>query len=148
MKKTDPAEAEKLWAMIQDVKAQAAKDAAAAATAPPIVNAWVKQLDDLRALRASLTPAQLQAQAREGYTSKTPVRPVEHAAAAGQDGSGVSVAARQPHPHPDDGDPLLRRRLALRRDDAAGRRDARLECHRGPDALADPAGVYPPSAMG
>lgn len=77
MQKTDPAEAEKFWAMIQGVKAQAARDAAAAATAPPMVNAWVKQLDDLRALRASLTPAQLRAQAREGHTSKTPLRPVD-----------------------------------------------------------------------
>ena len=76
MKKTDPVEAEKFWAMIQSMKAQAAKDAAALAKAPPMVNAWVKQLEDLRALRASLTPAQLQAQAREGYNSKTPVRPV------------------------------------------------------------------------
>jgi hypothetical protein len=77
MKKTDPAEAEKFWTMIQGVKAQAAKDAAAAATAPPIVNAYVQQLDDLRALRASLTPVQLQLQAREGHTSKSPIRPVE-----------------------------------------------------------------------
>lgn len=77
MKKTNPAEAEKFWAMIQEVKAQAARDAAAAASAPPIVNAYAKQLDDLRALRASLTAAQLQAQAREGYTSKTPLRPLE-----------------------------------------------------------------------
>ena len=77
MKKTDPAEAEKFWAMIQGLKAQAAKDAAAAATAPPIVNAFVKQLDDLRALRSSLTPAQLQAQAREGHTSTSPIRPVD-----------------------------------------------------------------------
>nr|AGD93286.1 hypothetical protein orf508 [uncultured bacterium]AGD93327.1 hypothetical protein orf508 [uncultured bacterium] len=75
MKKTDPAEAEKFWAMIQGVKAQAAKDAAAAAKAPPVVNPYVTQLEDLRVLRASLTPAQLQAQAREGYTSKAPVRP-------------------------------------------------------------------------
>jgi hypothetical protein len=37
----------------------------------------VQQLDDLRALRWSLTPAQLQAQAREGYTSKAPLRPVD-----------------------------------------------------------------------
>jgi hypothetical protein len=77
MKKTNPAEAEKFWAMIQDVKAQAVKDAAAAAATPPIENAWVKQLDDLRALRASLTPAQLRAQAREGYASKSPIRPVD-----------------------------------------------------------------------
>lgn len=77
MKKTDPAGAEKFWAMIQDVKAQAAKSAAAAAKAPPIVNAAVKELEDLRVLRASLTPAQLQAQAREGYNSKTPRRPVD-----------------------------------------------------------------------
>jgi hypothetical protein len=77
MKKTDPVEAEKFWTMIQGVKAQAARDAAAAATAPPIVNAWVKQLDDLRALRASLTPAQLRAQAREGHNSKSPIRPVD-----------------------------------------------------------------------
>jgi len=76
MKKTDPAEAEKFWAMIQNVKAQATQDAAAAATAPPVVNAWVKQLDDLRALRASLSPAELQSQAREGDTSKSPIRPV------------------------------------------------------------------------
>jgi hypothetical protein len=77
MKKTDPVEAEKFWAMIQTMKAQAARDAAAAAKAPPIVNGSVKELEDLRALRASLTPAQLQAQAREGYTSKTPRRPVD-----------------------------------------------------------------------
>jgi hypothetical protein len=77
MKKTNPAEAETFWTMIQGVKAQAAKDAAAAAAAPPIVNAYVKQLDDLRALRASLTPAQLHAQAREGQTSKSPNRPVD-----------------------------------------------------------------------
>ena len=77
MKKTDPVEAEKFWAMIQNVKAQAAKDAAAAAKAPPIVNGFVKDLEDLRALRASLTPAQFQAQAREGYNSKTPRRPVD-----------------------------------------------------------------------
>ena len=44
---------------------------------PPIVNASVKQLDDLRALRASLTPVQLQEQAREGHTSKSPIRPVD-----------------------------------------------------------------------
>ena len=75
MKKTDPAEAEKFWAMIQGLKAQAAKDAAA--KRPPIVNPQVKQLEELRALRASLTPAQLLAQAREGYTSKAPIRPVE-----------------------------------------------------------------------
>ena len=77
MKKTDPAGAEKFWAMIQGLKAQAAKDAAAVAKAPPIVNPYVEQLDDLRALRASLAPAQLQAQAREGYTSKTPIQPVD-----------------------------------------------------------------------
>jgi hypothetical protein len=77
MKKTDPAGAEKFWAMIQEVKAQAAKDAAAAAKAPAVVNPYVKQLDDLRALRASLTPAQRQAQAREGYYSKTPRRPFD-----------------------------------------------------------------------
>ena len=77
MKKTDPAEAEKFWAMILTVKAQAEKDKAAAAKAPPIVNAYVRQLEDLRALRASLTPADLQAQAREGYNSKTPIRPVD-----------------------------------------------------------------------
>ena len=47
MKKTDPAGAEKFWAMIEGIKAQAAKDAAAAAKAPPIVNSWVKQLEDL-----------------------------------------------------------------------------------------------------
>jgi hypothetical protein len=76
MKKTDPAGAEKFWAMIEGIKAQAAKDAAAAAKAPPIVNSWVKSLEDLRALRASLTPAQLQAQARDGYNSKTPNRPI------------------------------------------------------------------------
>jgi hypothetical protein len=77
MKKTNPAEAEKFWAMIQEVKAQAAKDAAAVAAAPPITNAYVKQLEELRALRASLTPAQLRAQAREGYNSKTTLRPVD-----------------------------------------------------------------------
>jgi hypothetical protein len=77
MKKTDPAGAEKFWTMIQGIKAQAARDAAAAAKAPPIVNAYVKQREDLRVLRASLTPAQLQAQAREGYTSKAPIRPVD-----------------------------------------------------------------------
>jgi len=77
MKKTNPAEAETFWAMIQDVKAQAAKDAASAAKAPPAVNPYVKQLADLRELRAALTPAQLQGQAREGYTSKTPIRPVD-----------------------------------------------------------------------
>lgn len=77
MKKTNPAEAEKFWATIQGVKAQASQSAAAAATAPPIVSAYVKQLDELRALRASLTQAQLQAQAREGHTSKSPIRPVD-----------------------------------------------------------------------
>ena len=77
MKKTDPVEAEKFWAMIQEVKVQAAKDAAAAAKAPPVINPYLKELDDLRVLRASLTPAQLQAQAREGYNSRTPRRPVD-----------------------------------------------------------------------
>ena len=77
MKKTDPAGAEKFWAMIQEVKAQAARDAAAAAKAPPVVNPYLKELDDLRVLRASLTPAQLQAQAREGYNSRTPRRPFD-----------------------------------------------------------------------
>ncbi len=77
MKKTNAAEAEKFWAMIQDVKAQAARDAAAASAGPPVANAYVKQLDELRALRASLTPAQMQDQAREGYTSRTPQRPVD-----------------------------------------------------------------------
>jgi hypothetical protein len=77
MKKTNPEEAEKLLAVIQAAKAQAARDAAAAATAPPIVNAAVQDLEALRALRASLTPAQLRSQAREGYNSKTPRRPVE-----------------------------------------------------------------------
>ena len=44
--------------MIQGLKAQAAKDAAAAATAPPIVNASVKQLDDLaRCVRRSPRPS-------------------------------------------------------------------------------------------
>ena len=55
MKNTDPAEAEKFWN----------------------VNDSVKQLDDLRALRASLSPSQLQAQAREGYISTSPARPVD-----------------------------------------------------------------------
>jgi hypothetical protein len=77
MKKTNPAEAEKFWAMIQGLKAQAAKDAAAVAATPPVTNAYVKQLEDLRALRASLSPAQLQAQARDGYNSKSPLRPVD-----------------------------------------------------------------------
>lgn len=40
---------------IQGVNAQAARDAATAAVTPPIVNAHVKQLDDLRALCVSLT---------------------------------------------------------------------------------------------
>jgi hypothetical protein len=77
MKKTDPAEAEKFWAMIQEVKAQAAKDAAAAAAAPPIDNAFARQLEELRVLRASLTPTQLGSQAREGHDSTSPVRPVQ-----------------------------------------------------------------------
>ena len=49
----------------------------------------------LRVLRASLTPAQLQAQAREGYNSKTPRRPIDITATAGQAGPGVSVGPRQ-----------------------------------------------------
>lgn len=77
MKKTNPAEAEKFWATIQGVKAQAAQTAVAAGAAPPVTNAYVQQLEDLRALRASLTPDELQSQARAGHTSRSPMRPVE-----------------------------------------------------------------------
>ena len=74
MKKTNPAEAEKFRAMMDEVKRQSQK---AAENAPPITNAYTKQLADLRALRASLTSAQLQEQARDGYNAITPLAPID-----------------------------------------------------------------------
>jgi len=74
MKQTNPAEAEQFLKMMEDVRQQAAR---AAAAAPPVANPQTAALADLRALRRSLTAEQLQAQAREGYTSPTPRAPIE-----------------------------------------------------------------------
>ena len=74
MKAANPAEAEKFLAMMAEVRKNVAK---AAAEAPPMNNGFAQPLAELRALRASLSPVQLQQQAREGYTSRTPVAPIE-----------------------------------------------------------------------
>ena len=66
MKAVNPAEAEKFLAMMAEVRKSAAR---ASAEAKPVTNGFARPLQDVRALRASLTPAELQQQAREGYTS-------------------------------------------------------------------------------
>lgn len=74
MRAVDPAQAEEFRTMMEEVRKQTA---AAAAEAPTITNAYTPQLADLRAFRASLTPSQLEEQAREGRTSATPLAPVD-----------------------------------------------------------------------
>jgi hypothetical protein len=74
MKKVDPAQAEQFRAMMAEVKQEVAR---AVAAAPPVVNAYTNALADLRALRSSLSPSELEEQAREGYTSLAPLVPFD-----------------------------------------------------------------------
>ena len=74
MKAVNPAEAEKFLAMMAEVRKSAAR---ASAEAKPVTNGFARPLQEVRALRASLSPAELQQQAREGYTSRTPLAPIE-----------------------------------------------------------------------
>ena len=61
MKAVNPAEAEKFLAMMAEVKKNVAR---AAAEAPPVTNGFARPLAEVRALRSSLSPTQLQQQAR------------------------------------------------------------------------------------
>jgi hypothetical protein len=69
VRQIDPAEAEKLRAMMEDTRRRVESAAQ--------VNEHTGTLAELRALRASLSPDELAGQAREGYISRTPPAPIE-----------------------------------------------------------------------
>src|SRR6185436_10616329 len=69
VRQIDPAEAEKFRTMMEDSRRRVESAAR--------VNEPTGALAELRALRSSLSPDQLEGQAREGYISRTPPARIE-----------------------------------------------------------------------